>query len=214
MSSTEEILERIRASSRPVARKQKKEWVRPTPDDFDSGSVLAFDPSLTNTGWVMLVRPLPLASKVVALFTGVCSPPPTDLGSDAMTLWRAHQIGLLIHQVVGDYGVGRVSAIAHEMPTTSGQRMESSLMASREVQRAALTLCPDIPLSPVYVRHIHATLLPPEQRGKAHTKAHTKEAVLRYVDISMLPAGSKLNEHVYDGMSVGLTHLYDQKRAS
>lgn len=211
-ASAAEVMARIEASSQPRARKSKKEWVAPVDEDFGSGSVLAFDPSLTNTGWVMLVRP-PLAGRVVALFTGVCSPPATDLGSDAMTLWRAHEVGKLVYDVVDRYGRERVQGIAHEMPTTTGRRIESSLLGSREVQRAAYELAASIPLTGIYVRHVHAVLLPPEQRGRAHTKAHTKDAVLRYVDLSMLPKGARLNEHVYDAMAVGLTHLYDRKRA-
>jgi hypothetical protein len=212
--SVDELKARLAASTAPRPRKStKKPWVPPTADDFARESVLCFDPSLTNTGWAVLVPDV--LGDLVAFRTGVCSPPPTELGSDAMTLWRAHVIGELVTKVVWEHGAGRVDAVVHEMPTTTGRRVESSLMGSREVQRVARALCPATTLGTVYVRHAHATLLPPEQRGKAHTKAHTKAAVLRYVDVtSMLPRGSRLNEHVYDAMAVGLTYLHDRKRAA
>jgi Holliday junction resolvasome RuvABC endonuclease subunit len=208
-ASAAEVMARIEASGKPTARKSKKEWVAPVGEDFDSESVLAFDQTLTHTGWAILRT---FEGHVRVMLTGMCTPRDEDgLTSLILTLWRASEIGDQVHQVLAAHSRS-VDAVVHEMPAVHGMRLESSLLAAREVQRCWREVGAATSLTPVYNQHMEKVLLHPDDR-QVDKKRHVKEAVLRYVDLSMLPKGSRLNEHVYDAMALGLTHLYDRKRA-
>ncbi len=88
-------------------------------------------------------------------------------------------------------------------------------MAARELLAAIDRLgLEHKPLAGIYNQRMEALLLSPEQRqDRQHKKRYVKEAVLRLVDLGGLPKGSPLNEHVYDAIALGLTHLHDLKRS-
>jgi hypothetical protein len=187
-----------------------KEWAPPAVGDFADGVVLSFDPSLTNTAWVT-IESLPGEPPCVVA-SGMCRPETTDLRGDLCTLWRAARLGEQLDEMIPQRHVHRsLDIVAHEMPVTTGHRMESSLMATREVRRAAARYAPWCALVPVYVAHIGAVLLSPEERklkGPARKRA-TRAAVQRYVRMR-LPKGAPMNEHVFDAAAVALTCLYDE----
>lgn len=202
-----DLRSRIGAAAKPRARRAKKEWVAPTAEDFAEGSVLTFDQTLTHTGWSVLHS---LRGRVWVTATGMCIPSSTDLKGLVETLWRAEQIYEQIYQVMSDHHHS-VDFVVHEMPAVVGYRLESSLMAAREVQRAWLAVSSKSELRPVYNQHMEKVLLHPDDR-RVDKKRHVKEAVHRHVDLSLLPRGSRLNEHVHDGMALGVTDMYDRKR--
>jgi hypothetical protein len=192
----EAIRERIRDAAKPRVRKIKKKWTAPEPESFAPEPLLCWDQTLVNTGWALVSFP-------VVIITGMCRPEPSDLRGHELTLHRAESLGRAIDQVVFS-PVGRAAVTyVHEMPALFGSRLESSLMAARELRRAAS----GYRVVGVYNQSMKALLVAPEKRP-ANRKADVKEAVLQYVDISQLPKGCPLNEHVYDAIALGLTYSH------
>lgn len=211
MTTDDEIRARIASAGKPRARKTKQERVEPTWRDLAAGSVLAFDQTLTNAGWTYLARPE--EGRVYAIFSGVCRPEKHEyLRGHPLTFARARDIHHQMLDVLERFG-DRVDAIVYEMPAVHGMRLESSLMAARELLSCVEQLHLATPVVGVYNQHMKAALIPPEVRS-ANKKADVRAAVLGLVDVGNLIAQrppNPLNEHVYDAIALGLTYLYDQK---
>ncbi|MEU6362235.1 hypothetical protein [Streptomyces albidoflavus] len=181
-------------------------WTPPGLASFAHGTVQAFDQSLSNTG-VALVKSN--ESGIHLLATAMIRPPADvqALKSTEGNYARADSLyaGLLRART----GMAaNVDGIAYERPPVKGMRVDSIVLAGREVHRATHGRA-------VLVDNRHAKAVIVGRAGtKADpvTKAHVKEAVERYVTP---PAERGLvmpwNEHVRDAVMLALTWLYDEK---
>lgn len=189
-------------------KSRKKAWTPPRAaelggyeGDFAYGLVQAFDQTLTNTGMVIIRSN---EAGVHLLAASMIRPPESDLKSIEATYAKSVAIELGIRRA--RHGLAAMADwVVYERPPTGGMRIESSLMAGREVYRATDG-------NGVMVDNRHAKVVLTGRAGTRAdpvTKAHVKEAVERY----LTPATAMpWNEHVRDAAMLGLVHLFDMKQ--
>jgi hypothetical protein len=182
-------------------RKIKKQWTAPTLDDFAHGTVLALDQTLTKTGFSVVVRD----HKGLSIVEGNVILPKIDesLTGFEQTLAKAASMGTLFDALMMMLG-SSVSAIVHEMPSVMGYRIESSLMAAREVRRAASTYARSVPVVMVSNQSMRALLNPPEER---YEKKFVKKAVEALIP-DYQRVTKRWTQDVHDSVGLALTHLY------
>lgn len=192
-----------------IRRRRKPSWVRPTLEDFYAvpGQLLCFDQTLTSTG-VAILRYDPDYGIGVD-YTTVLSAR-TDLESHEGTYAKAKDIEELVGREIARFRLYSANPrrIVYERPPVTGFRTESSLLAGYAVAKHGGDQA-----SMVSNNHMKAVLLGPKPKSApAWTKAHVKAAVETYV----LPPepGMPWNEHTRDAVALGLTYLYDEKKAS
>lgn len=157
------------------------------------GTVLAFDPSLSNTGWSVIRHRTGHAPETLAC--GVVHTT-SDLSSHEKTFARAVQLRERLLPITTEW-LPRVNHVACERPAVAGHRIESALVAALMVYE----LCGDR-VRLVSRQHVLRLLCGPGKHAKAVSSATAK---------AWLPpaAGSPFNEHIADSQLIALTWLYD-----
>lgn len=189
-----DALETIRAFAADRKNpKVKPDYRPPRHEDFEWGRVLAWDPSLANTAWVVLdVGP----ERIQVTAHGVIKatvPAVGFAGTFAIVpgLWQG------IRKVLYRYPEGR-SVI--EMPVVRGERTDSSLVAGVLIQAARAEMC--IPAAKMVARDHAASVL----AGDRHASKAASGAVVDALLAPQRPA-TPWNEHTRDAALVGLLAL-------
>jgi len=203
------IRARLRAyvEEKPLPKRAKKEWKRPGVDEFAEGSVLAFDQTFAKTGWCILTV---YDGFLHIVAKGVLKEPPSQFRGFEDTLMRALWMSDRITTVVVEYVMRQSSmvpqppVIVHEMPAVKGYRPESSLLAALAVRQAAARH--DLGVFMQSNSHMRTVMTPPG--SDRQSKVPLREAANHYLDTS-----KGWNQDERDALLLGLTHLYDRKRA-
>lgn len=189
-------------------KSRKKAWTPPRAaelggyeGDFAYGLVQAFDQTLSSTGMVIIRSN---EAGVHLLAAAMICPPKSDLASIEATYAKADAIEKGIRMARQGLALS-ADWVAFERPPIAGKRIESSLLAGREVHRATGGTA-----YMVDNRHAKAVLVGRAgNRDNPVTKAHVKEVVERY----LTPATAMpWNEHIRDAAMLGLVHLFDMKQ--
>lgn len=196
----EEARRRIQAGKTAPARPP---WHAPALSDFTpERRVLAFDASLANVGWAVLV----VGDRVIVEAKGTIHPAKDDDGY--MGTWqraRSLKLGLRDAGLVVRYMRDPRVLKAVEAPLVGGGfRTESSLIAGMTCWME----CDECAV--ISATHVSAVLLGDPKIRSDGRKPVVKAAVCRYVPEA---AGRGWNEHERDAVSVGLTRLFDLKEA-
>jgi hypothetical protein len=201
---SDDILAEMRATVREKAARRPKSrrtvWAPPDRSRFRSGMVLSIDQTLRHTGFALVGSD---GNGWLGVHTGDCF----DIDSDEVgfegTLDKADRLEQALNRLMIGAAMW-AQEIVHEIPAVRGYRLESSLMAAREVRRAAKAWAPGLPVTAVSNQAMKALLLPPEKRLE---KKYVREAVE-----ALIPADQRdtkrWNEHVHDAVALGLTRLY------
>lgn len=186
-------------------RKTKKQWVAPVPNDFGHGRVLAFDQTLTKTGYSVVIKNY----RGMRITEGDVLVPeiPEGLSGFEETFAKAEKLGSLLTSTVSCFGPS-VDVIVHEMPAVAGYRIESSLLAAREVRRAASIYARGVPVVMISNQTMRTMLNPPEER---YEKRFVKQAIESLISDHMR-VHKRWTQDVCD--SVGLALVYLHKEAS
>lgn len=187
-------------------RAPKKVWAAPKLEDFANGLVCAFDQTFTNTGWAILRKD---DDWVQVLDKGTIREPPVPgLKGFEDTLqraeWMCERIKPIPEKALTYAKHDESCVFVHEIPAVQGMRIESSLLGALGVRQAVTALRDPYKRVAVGNQHMKAVMLPPEMR---HEKRFITTAVNRYTDTR------GWNEHTRDALALGLTYLYDVKRA-
>lgn len=189
--------------ARRSAAPGRTSWTPPVIGDFaHDRRILAFDASLSNTGWVVFII---TNNRVIVEGKGTIRPKCSDggyLGTWQKAAFLRRRLGEepLIARYARDPEVLR----AVEAPVVGGgHRKESSLIAGMTVWME----CDDC--EDVSATSVSAVLLGDARIRSEVRKPAVKAAVLRFVPEA---AGRDWNEHERDGMSVGLVRLWKLKQ--
>jgi hypothetical protein len=201
MITAEETRQRLRTGAAAARRHapSRPPWHPPAVCDFlPEMRLLAFDASLTNVGWVVLVA----KDEVVVESKGTIHP--ADRGAVGyMSTWeRARSL----KQALWDVGLvvrymrdpGTLKAV--EAPAVRGHRTESSLVAGM----TCWLECDECAV--ISATHVSAVLLGEPKIESRQRKKAIKAAVGCYVPESLKRTWT---EHERDALSVGLTRLFD-----
>ncbi|MFE0490158.1 hypothetical protein [Streptomyces griseoaurantiacus] len=179
----------------------------PTLDQFAHATVQAYDQSLANTG-VVLIKSNELGLHLLA--TAMIRPPADvlEIPSTEGNYARADSILAGVRQHRSGFA-SSADAVVYERTPVKGQRIESILLAGREVHRAT-----EGRAVMMDNRHAKKVLL-----GRAGTKANpvTKAHVKEMVEAYLTPPreqGKNMpwNEHVRDACMLALAWLLDEKQ--
>jgi hypothetical protein len=198
--------ERLRSRRLRPSRRASANWSAPTVDSFGYGRILAFDQTLTKTGWSFVENTPEEGLRVIE--ANLLMPQVAMEGFEA-TYEKARLIGGAVEMIVSIHG-GDVDEVVHEMPAVQGRRIESSLMAGREVRRAVSVHCPTTPLRMVSKQQAASLLLPPDRRQAKDSKAAVKAVVNTLIPPEMRHA-QRWNQDVTDSVALALTRLYFRK---
>lgn len=201
-----DTLEEMRAATRAKGkdpRVTKKMWVQPEVEDFAYGGVLTFDQTLSKTGWAQVWND-PDDGLYIRVADVLLVPAEVATGFE-QTFLRAAEMGFLLDAVVEFWSDIPVD-IVHEMPSVHGKRIESSLMAAREIRRVNVEHhCRDIHM--INRQAAYATIV-----GDRHApKRVMKAAVERLIPESRRTV-RRWNQDVTDSVGLALKHLYDKKQ--
>lgn len=161
---------------------------------FRETRVLALDQSLANTGWVLLETG---GDSVRVVFKGTLRPKSQSLSHEG-TYEKAASLEAMLEQVAlkclpllsSDF------VVVMERPSVRGYRVESALMAGREVYRMSHRL---VGSDPVMVSNL--TMRKTFGLKAKDPKAKVKEALVPYVPEV---GGREWNEHMRDALALGL----------
>jgi hypothetical protein len=183
-----------------------KPFQPPTLDQFAHATVQAFDQSLANTG-VVLLKSNELGLHLLS--TAMIRPPAEvlDIPSTDGNYARAEYVYGSVLQHRRGYA-SSADAVLYERPPVHGQRVESILLAGREVHRATGGRA-------VMVDNRHAKKLLIGRAGTKQNpvkKAHVKEMVEAYLTPPK-DQGKNMpwNEHIRDACMLALAWLLDEK---
>jgi hypothetical protein len=191
----ERVRERVQAAVKRPSR--KKVWEPPSIEDFARRrTILAFDQSLTNTGWV---RFYVHRSRLVVLDRGTLKIAVASKGHTS-TMDKAD---ILKRRLEASRGGWSYDLVVGEVTPVVGYRLESSLMAGYVLRQ----VFPDVHF--VSRQAALALLLPPDKRFE---KKHSNEVKERYVSYADNQAPGRWNEHERDALMLGLTWLYQIQR--
>jgi hypothetical protein len=174
-------------------------WAEPRLCDFRPGRVLAFDPSLSSTGWVNLRvrRPLEEVFLIEVLGKGTLRVRTGTTGYRG-TYEKASRMKALIEETIWrESSMLFPPAIAWEAPAVRGHRLESSLIAGYLVYEASHRAGLD-----VSANHASWRLT----GDPSHDKGAIKAAVARYAPET---EGRTWNEHERDALAIALTVALD-----
>lgn len=198
MADIEQVRE-ILAASKPGRKGSKKVWVPPRVEDFRGGATLAFDQTLTNLGWALVV-PSPEGPTVAAAASHSLT---TEAKGFEGTYDKALRMEPYIGQVMLRFGMV-AEAIVHEMPAVQGYRIESALLAGLLVRQQARMHARGMPLEAIASQKVRALLNPPEQRfDKRYVKAAVEALIPRERRNT-----ANWNEHVHDAVALALFRMY------
>ena len=173
-------------------------WAPPELDDFRRCKVLAFDPSLSATGWVHLrVSRIGAAHRISVLARGTLRIRTAETGYMA-TYERASRLRCLVDEVVWrEQHYNWPSVIAWEAPAVRGHRLESSLIAGLQVYEASHRAG-----TAISANHASSLLC----GNPLHDKQEIAAAVLRYVPGS---DARTWNQHERDAAAIALAYSLD-----
>jgi len=173
-------------------------WAPPELDDFRRCKVLAFDPSLSATGWVHLrVSRIGAAHRISVLARGTLRIRTAETGYMA-TYERASRLRCLVDEVVWrEQHYNWPSVIAWEAPAVRGHRLESSLIAGLQVYEASHRAG-----TVISANHASSLLC----GNPLHDKQEIAAAVLRYVPGS---DARTWNQHERDAAAIALAYSLD-----
>lgn len=195
-------VEQMRASVRAKGKDPKvtkKVWVAPEVEDFAQGRVLAFDQTLGKTGWSLVT----VSDRVTVICGLYVAPTPEDLKGFEQTFWRAEWMGVKLEERVLLSGVW-VSAVVHEMPSVGGKRIESSLMAAREIRRGAAGFKPVFMINR---QSAYATMT-----GDRHAPKSAMTAAVERLVAPEDRVGKYWNQDIHDSIGLALKHLHNQRQ--
>jgi len=201
MKALEDMRGQLRARRAAPA---KPPWHPPAVTDFMPGlRMLSWDASLANVGWVLFQ----VTSRVEVEDHGTIHPRQSDDGY--MGTWQRMKDlrdSLWDHpdliRWMSDPGILKA---VEAPPVGGGHRKESSLIAGAVVWSECDACAVIVPT------HVSAVLLGRPRILSAERKPAIKAAVLRHVPDA---ASRGWDEHQRDGLSVGLTRLYDLRKAA
>lgn len=206
------LRERLAAGrdERAGAWKTPVPWKPPEPQDFAPlGQILAFDPSLSATGWVRIVINAGLRAgshEIIVLSHGtlrIANPP--DIRGYRRTYDKAGRMKGAISEVIWrERSFLALPHIVWEAPPVRGYRTESSLIAGFLVYDAC-----GGPGTGTAIPANHASKL--LTGSPHHAKAEIRAAVARYVPEAAQAA--KWSEHECDALAIGLTFALDMPAA-
>lgn len=199
MTAAIDRLETRLASGR--RRSAQETWEPPRLCDFAPGvTVMAFDGSLGNTGWL-----LASAGPGITVYEKGTIRPQTVLDGYLGTWERAAQLRAEL-EMIGHLAIG-ASYIAVEAPMVAGgHRTESSLVAGLQVWQWAAHRAGVARRMDVGATHVSSVLLGNARVPRDKRKAAVKAAVARYIPGS---DGRGFNEHERDAAAIALTVLWD-----
>jgi hypothetical protein len=185
-----------------VGKNAKAEWRPLNSGDFPFNlPVLAFDQTLSQTGWVYLGVD---EAGIQALARGTLRTTTTATGFLG-TMDKAKQLDAALWAAEFDgEGRGVPWSLVVEMPAVGGRRTESSLMAAREIHRFCSVY---FFMEPVFVsiQAARRTLGGPQARND---KKLGHEALGRLMPETL---ARDWNEHTRDAAILALGHLHDLK---
>jgi Holliday junction resolvasome RuvABC endonuclease subunit len=183
----------------------KKAWVAPVLEDFAHGRVLALDQTLTKTGFSVVTRDHQGLHVLEGALLRTDHDP--DLSGFELTFLKAERMGQHFDALMM-MTASCVDVVVHEMPAVIGYRLESSLMAAREVRRAAFTYARGVPVVMVSNQTMRAMLNAPGERKE---KKYVKTAVE-----ALIPTSRRITRHwnvdVCDSVGLALMHLYQKAK--
>lgn len=208
-----DLRERIREGAKGVPKTRRMNWAEPTAADFVQGCVLAFDQTVTKTGWALVAND----SALHVINGGILLAPPVEgVKGFEGTLLRAVTMSVRITNAVQfplGYGVAtnKPMAIVHEMPSIVGWRIESSLMGAMAVRQAAAAYRPDAPVQMISKMSTSALLVPPhlDRTSKAEVKVAVNKLIPDYMRRT-----SCWTQDVSDAVALALTYLHRRNHAS
>ena len=188
-----------------VKRTSKKAWVAPTLADFGHGKVLALDQTLTKTGFSVVA----MDHLGLQVLEGGLIHPDHDpyLSGFELTFAKAQVMGQhfdSLMMMVAPF----VDVIVHEMPAVMGYRLESSLMAAREVRRAALRHARGVPVVMVPNQSMRALINAPDERDE---KKYVKSAIETLIPKHYRKT-KQWNVDVCDSVGLALTYLHQKDK--
>jgi hypothetical protein len=203
--TAEETRIRLRAGAAAVRKRAaaRPPWQPPAVTGFlPERRILAFDASLVNTGWVVIVVK---DGRVFVEGHGTIHPGDNGQVGYMATWQRARSLKAALWDagLVVRYMRDPETLKAVEAPPAGGglHRVESSLIAGMTCWLECGTDC-----AVVSATHVSAVLLGDHQISSRERKPAVKAAVLRYVPEAK---GRGWDEHQRDALSVGLTRLFD-----
>jgi len=200
MTVTDDMRAQLQARRMP-ARFAAPAWTPPGVFDFAPWQpVLAYDATLTHTGWALLeVSALAVHVKAKGIIN-----PSTGLTGYQGTWEKARQLRDALrnlHHQIGPH----VQRVVEAPSVGGGSRTESSLIAGMLVTMESPGGAVDISAT-----HVSAVML-----GDARIRSAERKKAVRAYLAQLLPetTGRDWNEHMRDALITGLTYLCDRKRA-
>jgi hypothetical protein len=182
-----ELREKIAESKKP--RKVKAKRQPATREELSFGKILAFDQTLTNTGFAHIdhsEQGLWVQTEMYQQFT-----------DDAGHMGSLDKFKMLHDCLADSHWAGTFLPVIFETPPVQGYRIESSLMAAG----ALILVFPNtIPISNQHAKSVIVA-------NHMATKAQVGAAVNNLVTDHLGP----WNEHTRDAVMLGLAYLYDVK---
>lgn len=180
-------------------KKAPRTWTLPILGDLQQNrTVLAFDASLSNVGWVLLWI---VHGQVLVMAKGTIKPKTRLTGF--LESWDKAEI-LLGELKDLAYHFASAEYIAVEAPSVGGgHRTESSLIAGLMVWLNSLSF----KRRAVVATHVSAVMLGNARIPTEHRKQAVREALARYIPGS---EGRSWNEHERDAALIALTVLWDE----
>lgn len=172
--------------------------------DFAPGiHVLAFDPTLTNCGWVRLEIKLDDGQPWLQVWGHGTIRPRTDEKGFMATWDKARYLNDELALIIRRASRWPGSVVVCETPWvgSGGHRTESALMAGSVVYLYAGEL-----FRPVSAQHAYSVLCGGRRPATSQAKKDIAVSVARYILDS---AGRGWNEHERDAAALALTYLYD-----
>ncbi len=161
--------------------------------------ILAFDQTLTNTGWVLFEA---YGDEIQILRKGTlkCQ---TTLNSHESLLDKADQLEIHLYRLTERVSplVTHDFMVVMERPAVAGFRTESSLMAAREVARMCDSM--NWPWTMV-ANNTMKKFLGLKTKSK---KSEVRDALMKRVDVS----SREWNEHSRDALALGLTYVEKER---
>ena len=190
------VRERVQAAVKRPSR--KKVWEPPSIEDFAPGlKMLAFDQSLSHTGWINFT--VSSGGALVIHSRGTMNVAVASKGHTS-TMDKADILNTALIRDLHRHG--SYDVVVGEVTPVMGYRLESSLLAGYVLRRTY----PDV----VFVSRqaALALLLPPDKRDE---KKHSNEVLRRYATVEY-PDVPRWNEHQRDALMLGLTALWKIQR--
>jgi hypothetical protein len=195
------IAERVRLMPEKL-RPVPSPWQPPAAEKLaEDIFVLAYDQSLSSSGWAALHR----SGSLVCLEGHGTLHVKAELAGHAGTFQKAHRMRMLMEDIFFSWKpchAGDSCVIAYEATPVAGRRLESSLLGGFLVHE--LSGGTGIAVSPAHASKVLAGT-------PRHDKNEIKLAVARYVP-EVLNRG--WDEHSRDALAVGLTVLWDMGRVA